>query len=73
MGFVRTVVLALGLGAALVGAIPDGARAAGGGVPPDRSCGIGREEAANLRQVPVRPGAGEAALIPPSAAGCIGK
>jgi hypothetical protein len=73
MRLVRTVVLALGLGAAVVGAIPDGAQAASGGIPPEPSCGIGRAEAANLRQLPVKPGAGEAALLPPKAAGCTGK
>jgi hypothetical protein len=42
------------------------ARAGQGGVPAAHSCGLGRAEAAFLRALPVRPGAGEAALLDPN-------
>jgi hypothetical protein len=70
---VRIAVCALGLAAALLGGGADPARAGQGGVPAAHSCGIGRAEAAFLRALPVRPGAGEAALLPPGAQGCTGQ
>ena len=50
---------------ALLGGLAAPASAGKGGQPPARSCGIGRAEARFLRQLLVRPGAGEAALLDP--------
>ena len=53
------------VGVVLAGGLPAAAAAKAGGQPPKHSCGIGREEAAFLRQLPERPGAGEASLLDP--------
>ena len=65
----RLALCAATVGLAVAGGLAAPAGAGKGGEPAEpaeQSCGIGREEAAFLREFDERPGAGEAALLDPN-------